>query len=215
MGLFYLVRHGETEWNAAHRLCGRSDVPLSEAGCYQAQRLAERFKSIPFEALYSSPLRRAIQTAHPISRVIGLEPILDDRLVELNYGAWEGVTLGEIPKNDPETFRAWDLDPGQMAPPAGESGFEAQQRVVTFLDFLAAKHPRGHIVVVFHKTVCRLAICHILGIPTAEYRRLLVMGNAALNIIQSQGEGWQLVTYNDTSHLPDDYADLASLAAGF
>ena len=215
MGLFYLVRHGETEWNAEHRLCGRSDVPLSEAGCYQAERLAERFKSVSCEALYSSPLKRAIQTARPISRVIGLEPITDDRLVELDYGAWEGATLAEIPKNDPETFRAWDLDPGRMAPPAGETGLEAQQRVVTFLDFLAARHPRGHVVVVFHKTVCRLAICRVLGIPIAEYRRRLVMGNAALNIIQPQGDGWQLVTYNDTSHLPNGYADLASQAAGF
>ena len=215
MGRFYLVRHGETEWNAKHRLCGRSDVPLSEAGCDQAQRLASRLKSIAFEALYSSPLRRALQTARPIAGVVGLAPIIDERLLELDYGAWEGVTLGEIPKIDPETFRAWELDPGQMAPPAGESGLEAQQRVVSFLDFLAAKHPTGHVVVVFHKTVCRLAICHVLGIPAAEYRRRLVMGNAALNIIQHQEGGWQLVTYNDTSHLAPDYADLASMAAGF
>jgi probable phosphoglycerate mutase len=190
-------------------------VPLSEAGCRQAQRLAERFKSISFEALYSSPLKRAVQTAQSIGRVIGLEPVLDERLVELDYGAWEGMTLAEIPKSDPETFRAFDLDPARVAPPGGESGLAAQQRVVDFLDSAAAKHPRGHVAVVFHKTACRLAICHVLGINPAEYRRRMVMGNAALNIIQREGNYWQLVAYNDTSHLPDAYDSIASLAAGF
>ena len=201
MGLFYLVRHGETEWNAENRICGRSDVPLSEAGRRQAKSLAERLKTIPFEALYSSPLKRALETARLISESVGLEPILDERLVELDYGQWEGKTLAEIMKNDPRTFRAWDADPGQLAPPGGESGLEAQQRVVSFLDFLAAKHPQGHVLVAFHKTVCRLAICHALGMSPSDYRRRLIMENAALNIIQPREDGWQLITYNDTTHL--------------
>ena len=201
MGLFYLVRHGETEWNAENRLCGQSDVPLSEAGRQQAKKLAERLKSIPFEGLYSSPLRRALETANLISQVIGLEPIVDERLIELGYGEWEGKTLAEVEKNDPKTFRAWDADPGEVAPPGGESGLEAQQRVVPFLDFLAARHRQRHVAVVFHKTVCRLAVCHILGMSASEYRRRLVMGDCALNIIQPQDNGWQLVTFNDTSHL--------------
>ena len=128
MGLFYLLRHGETKWNAENRICGRSDVPLSEAGRRQAKRLAERLKPISFDTLYSSPLKRAIDTARFISERIGLEPVLDDRLVELDYGQWEGKTLEEIRKNDPETLRAWEADPGRVAPPGGESGLEVQQR---------------------------------------------------------------------------------------
>jgi alpha-ribazole phosphatase len=201
MGLFYLVRHGETEWNAEGRFCGRTDVRLSEAGRRQARSLAERLKPIPFEALYSSPLERALETARLISQPFGLEPILDERLVELNYGQWEGKTLAEIVKNAPKTFQAWDADPAQVAPPGGESGLEAQQRVVSFLDFLAAKHPQGHVLVVLHKTVCRLAICHALGMSPSEYRRRLILNNAALSIIQPQSYGWQLITFNDTSHL--------------
>ena len=215
MGLFYLLRHGETKWNAENRICGRSDVPLSEAGRRQAKRLAERLKPISFDTLYSSPLKRAIDTARFISERIGLEPVLDDRLVELDYGQWEGKTLQEIIKNDPKTFRAWQADPGRVAPPGGESGLEVQQRVVPFLDSLAAKHRKGHVAVVFHKTVCRLSICHVLGMSPSDYRRRLIMENAALSIIQPREDGWQLITYNDTSHLSARHRGHLSLREEF
>jgi broad specificity phosphatase PhoE len=215
MGLFYLLRHGETEWNAQNRLCGRTDILLSEAGRRQAKSLAERLKPIPFEALYSSPLKRALETARLISECVGLQPILDERLAELDYGQWEGKTLAEIMENDPKTFFAWDADPAQVAPPGGESGLEAQQRVVSFLDFLATGHPQGHVLVVFHKTVCRLAICHALGMPPSEYRRRLILNNAALSIIQDQPYGWQLITFNDTSHLSACHPDRTSLGEEF
>jgi probable phosphoglycerate mutase len=215
MGLFYLLRHGETEWNAEHRICGRSDVPLSEAGRRQARTLAVRLKSIAFEGLYSSPLRRAIETANLISEVIGLEPVVDERLTELDYGEWEGKTLAEVEKNYAGTFRAWDADPGEVAPPGGETGLEAQQRIVPFLDSLAERHPQGHVAAVSHKTVCRLAVCHILGMCASEYRRRLAMENAALSIIQSRKDGWQLITFNDTSHLSACHPDRTSLPEEF
>jgi len=201
MGLFYLLRHGETEWNAENRFCGRTDVPLSDAGRRQARTVAARLKPLPFEALYSSPLQRALETARLISESVGLQPVPDFRLVELDYGQWEGKTVAEIMESDPETFCAWDANPAQFAPPGGESGLAAQQRVVSCLDSLAAKHPVGPVLVVLHKTVCRLAVCNVLGMSPSEYRRRLVLNNAALSIIQARPVGWQLVTFNDTSHL--------------
>jgi broad specificity phosphatase PhoE len=215
MGLFYLVRHGESAWNAENRLCGRSDVPLSEAGRRQAECVAERLKATPFEAFYSSPLVRALETARLISESVGLDPVVDPRLVELDYGQWEGETMAEVIAGDPEAFHAWEANPARLAPPGGESGLEARQRVVLFLDFAAAKHPQGHVLVVFHKTVCRLAICHALGIETSEYRRRLVLHNAALSIIQPRPEGWRLVTYNDTSHLASCQAGRTSWGEEF
>ena len=215
MGFFYLVRHGETEWNAENRMCGRSDIPLSEAGRRQAEALAERLKLIPLEALYSSPLKRALQTARSISELTGLQPIPDERLVELDYGEWEGKSLGDILRREPETYRAWDADPAQVAPPGGETGFAAQQRIVSFLDSLAARHPQGQVLVVFHKTVCRLAICHVLGMSPSDYRRRLIMENAALSIIQPREDGWQLITYNDTSHLAARHRGHISLREEF
>lgn len=201
MGCFFLLRHGETEWNAQNRFCGRSDVPLSDAGREQARRLGDRLKSVPLDVLYTSPLRRAFETARLISDAIGLESIVDERLAEINYGRWEGKTLDEIIADDPPLYEAWKADPGKMAPPEGETGIEAQQRVVPFLEALAERHRGQRVAVVFHKTVCRLAVCHFLGMSPSDYRRRLTMDNTALNIVVPREDGWQLVTYNDVSHL--------------
>ena len=215
MGLFYLVRHGESAWNAENRLCGRSDVPLSEVGRWQAKRLAERLKPIAFEAFYTSPLGRAFETARFIAEAVGLEPTSDQRLVELDYGQWEGRTLSDVMENDSQAFDAWDATPARLAPPGGETGLAAQQRVVSFLDSLAPKHPQGRVLVTFHKTVCRLAICHVLGIAPDEYRRRLVLYNAALSTIRSRPHGWELITFNDTSHLSSSSPERTMLAEEF
>ncbi len=215
MALFYFIRHGETEWNAEGRLCGRTDVPLSPVGRQQARMLAQRLKPLPVEALYSSTLGRALETARAIGKAAGREPVADARLVELNYGAWEGRTFEEVKQADPETYRAWEEDPGSTAPPAGESGEQVVARVRPFLDEIALRHAHGHVVVVCHKTVCRLVACHILGVPLAEYRRRLAMENAAVNILQPSEGGWRLVLLNDTSHLSIPHADLAPAGEDF
>jgi broad specificity phosphatase PhoE len=207
MALFYFLRHGETEWNAEGRVCGRTDVPLSDAGRRQARLLALRLKSIPVDALYSSPLGRASETASIIAGTTGCTPIVDPRLAELNYGAWEGRTFGEIARADPATYRAWDADPGSTAPPEGETGAQLIQRVTPFLADVALRHPRGNVVVACHKTVCRLLACHIVGAPLSEYRRRLTMENAALNIFQHGEDGWRVVLLNDTSHLSTLHAE--------
>lgn len=93
MALIYLVRHGESVWNAEERLCGRTDIELSEAGRRQAERLGERLRGLPPAAIYASPLGRTAETASIIGLGTGLTPILDPRLIELNYGAWEGEAL--------------------------------------------------------------------------------------------------------------------------
>ena len=111
MALFYFVRHGVSEWNTENRLCGRSDVSLSDEGRRQATRLAERLRALPPDAIYTSPLRRTVETAEIIAATTGLKPIVDARLVELDYGAWEGMTFAEVMDHDAGAYRAWDADP--------------------------------------------------------------------------------------------------------
>ncbi len=188
MALFYFLRHGETAWNAEGRICGSTDVPLSDAGRRQAQLLACRLKPISVDALYSSPLSRALETARLIGETIGREPVVDRRLAELNYGAWEGRTFEEIKRATPTVYRAWDADPANLAPPEGESGVHLIERVTPFLADVAQRHLSGNVVVVCHKTVCRLLACHIMGVPLSEYRRRVPMENAALNIFET-GKG--------------------------
>jgi broad specificity phosphatase PhoE len=210
MALYYFVRHGETEWNLEGRVCGRTDVYLSDTGRRQAWLLARRLKSIPFEVMYSSPLRRALDTAHLIGKATGKDPVVDPRLTELNYGTWEGKLFEEICRENPVLYHAWVADPGRIAPPQGESGEQLIERVAPFLADLAVRHPRGNVLVVCHKTLCRLLACYILGVPLSEYRRRLAVENAALNIFQHSEEGWRLVTLNDTSHLSTPHADLTA-----
>ncbi len=201
MGPFYFVRHGETEWNAEGRFCGRTDVPLSEAGRGQARLLAVRVKPLCVNVLYSSPLLRALETARIIGEVIGTDPVIDPRLTELNYGAWEGLTLEEIKRAGPAIYKAWDRDPGSLAPPQGESGEQLIERVMPFLADVAQIHPGGNVMVVCHKTVCRLLACHIMGVPLREYRQAVPMENAALNVFEMTDGVWRVAKLNDTSHL--------------
>jgi broad specificity phosphatase PhoE len=217
VALFYFVRHAESEWNAENRLCGRTDVPLSEMGRWQAVRLAERFVALRPEAIYTSPLRRAAETAEIIARAAGLRPVTDERLSEVNYGEWEGKTFELVMEQDSAAYHAWDADHAAVAPPRGESGQQALARVTPFLDELAARPPSepGPIVVVSHKTICRLVVCHVLGLAPSEYRRRLTMDNAAVSIIRRDEEGWRLILLNDTSHLPAPRSQRASLNGVF
>lgn len=214
MALFYFLRHGETEWNAAGRLCGRTDVPLSEVGRGQARILARRLQAVKVDALYSSPLARALETARIVGAAIGHEPATDPRLMELNYGAWEGKTYAESRLSTPEIYSAWEADPASVAPPEGESGEQLVERVTPFLAAVARRHQAGNVVVVCHRTLCRLTACHIMGIPLAEYRKRIPMDNAALNIFETREGKWQVVSLNDTSHLSAPAAEPPALPPG-
>jgi broad specificity phosphatase PhoE len=214
MALFYFIRHGETEWNAAGRLCGRTDVPLSDVGRRQAQLLAVRLKPIPFEALYSSPLRRALETASILGHAIGREAVADPRLLELSYGAWEGRTSDEIKRANPDVYRAWEQDPASVAPPEGESGEQLIERLKPFLADVEQRHLSGNVVVVCHRTVCRLLACHIMGVPISEYRKRIPMDNGALNIFETMKGKWHVVALNDSSHLSSALAEPASTLQG-
>jgi uncharacterized phosphatase len=211
---FYFIRHGETEWNALGRLCGRTDVPLSDAGRRQTHLLALRLKPLPVKALYTSPLQRALETARFVSEAIGSEPVVDGRLVELNYGLWEGSTYEAIKRASPEIYRAWQQDPGGTAPPGGESGEQLIERVTPFLAEVAERHSDGNVVVVCHRTVNRLLACHFLGVPLSEYRRRVPMENAALNIFETREGKWHVVTLNETSHLIPSAAEPTSTLKG-
>jgi broad specificity phosphatase PhoE len=170
-------------------------------GRRQAQLLAQRLQPIVVEALYSSPLGRALETARLIGRAIRLDPTVDPRLAELHYGTWEGTTFEETQRTTPAIYCAWDADPAELAPPEGETGMHLIERVTPFLAEVARRHAQGNVVVVCHKTVCRLLACHMMGVPLSEYRRRVPMENAALNIFETEAGKWRVVALNDTTHL--------------
>lgn len=145
-----LVRHGETSWNAEHRIQGQLDIPLSPLGVLQSARLAECLASEPISAVYSSGQSRAWLTAAPVAARHGLPVIAEPRLRERSFGVFEGLTLDEIAERYPAEFRKWrERDPGWW-PDGGESGQQLIDRVLSALADITAQRAGQTVVLVSH-----------------------------------------------------------------
>lgn len=173
----YLLRHGETAWNADNnRYCGRTDIELTEKGLEQAQVVREQLGGTEFTAVYSSPLQRALQTATIAS---GKKVITDQRLVEADFGKWEQKTKEEFIAEDPKVWNDWMEDPAQArAGGTGETGMEVVLRVDHFFKELLARHECGSFMVVAHNGVNRLYMAYKLGMPLRNYRQLVQLNSA-------------------------------------
>lgn len=193
----YLLRHGETTYNAdGNRYCGRTDAELTEKGISQAQRVAEALQEHPIDAVYASPLKRAYLTAE-IASGNRLPVVKDRRLIELDFGAWEGKTREEFVAEDPGLWRSWSESPDHIR--AGGSGDTAQEVVHRVDDFFAEmmqKHEGQHILAVAHNGVNRLYLAWKLGMPLKHYRRI-VQENSAITVIRFDDiEGFSLLKLN-------------------
>lgn len=199
----FLVRHGQTVWNHEHRYQGQSDVPLSEEGRRQASLLAERLanasREVPFDAIWSSDLARARETAEAAAQVLGLPVRLHSGLREMNFGAWEGLTFPEIEKSFPENVAAYRRDPVRTAPEGGESFLQVQARVVAAMEGILRGGCRRPLIVA-HGGSLKAWLALRFGWDPAERHRML-MGNTGLTVVTAQGRRLRLLTYNDTAHL--------------
>ena len=171
MADLFLVRHGETVWHLENRYAGRSDVELSDQGREQARALARWAGTARLDALWCSELRRSQETALPCAEASGSELKVDSRLNEVGFGQGEGLTAREMHQRFPREADAFQADPVGHPLPGGEDPRAAAGRAVACLSEIAHEHPRGRVLVVTHNSLVRLALCQILGIPLAEYRR--------------------------------------------
>ncbi|WP_433163170.1 histidine phosphatase family protein [Kribbella sp. CA-247076] len=189
-----LARHGRTEWHHGNRYTGSTDLPIDEVGVQQAQRLAEWAAGYAPDALWCSPMLRARQTIEPAAAALGLEPTLDARLRELDFGSAEGKMLGELP---PAVAKAFQLDPVRDHFPGGEDPAAAADRVHEVFDEIGRAHAGQKVLVVAHNTLIRLLTCRVLGLPLNDYRRLLpALGPAALVRFRLQDGTVGLEAYN-------------------
>lgn len=166
MRTIYFVRHGETDWNAARRLQGQTDICLNDVGRRQAARNGHLLKKLVSEIaafdFVASPLARTRETMEILRETIGLERHgyrTDPRLQEINFGHWEGFTWAELPDCDPEGYQARLADPFGWRPRNGESYRDLMERVAGWLQGL-----EGDAVVVSHGGVSRVLRGHLLGI---------------------------------------------------
>ncbi|HEU0130101.1 MAG TPA: bifunctional RNase H/acid phosphatase [Mycobacteriales bacterium] len=196
-----LLRHGQTAMSVERRFSGSGDPPLTQVGRAQAAALAGRVAAMPgpFAAVVSSPLARARQTAEPVAAALGLDVVVDERLRETDFGAWEGLTFGEIRERDPEGLQDWLDDPAVPAP-GGESFAQVGRRVRQARDALLAEHGGASVVVVTHVTPVKLLLSLALDAPTVLYRVNLDL--ASISQAEWYPDGNAVVRrVNDTAHL--------------
>lgn len=192
-----LVRHGETVWHAENRYAGASDVPLTRRGREQAEQLAAWAGTAGLAALWCSPLARARDTAAAVARATGLEPRVDPRLRELDFGEAEGLTVAEMEERWPDRVAAFRADPVANPLPGGEDPRGAADRGAACVQDVALAHPDGRVLVVTHTTLLRLVLCELLGLPLPEYRRLFpFVRNCALTELRLNAEVVSLLQFN-------------------
>lgn len=203
---FILVRHGETVWHAENRYAGRTDVPLTPHGREQAAALAEWAPAAGLTAVWSSPLSRARLTAAPAAEACGLTPRVDERLYELDFGQGDGLTREEMRQRFPEQLAAFLDDPVGNHLPGGEDPRKAAARAADCLADIAREQPHGRVLLVAHSTLVRVLLCHLLGIPLADYRRVFPhLLNGALTEIRVEDGQTALLRLNApaTDQTPD------------
>ena len=200
MGIIYITRHGETEWNAEGRIQGHTDVPLSERGGAQAGMLAERLASVRIDAAYSSDLARAAQTARAAVGGRELPITFTPELREYNKGVFEGLTEAEYRDKYPELYEpslANDLD---FAPPGGETIRDTSSRLASIVQRVKDAHMDEAILLVGHGGSLRAGIVSLLDLPL-EANWKFAMHNCSLTVIYTYPDNAVMHLYNDTSHI--------------
>ena len=195
-----LVRHGETEHNKGGVTLGRFDAPLNERGLAQARAVATSFRRPP-DAIFSSPLKRALYTAELIGAETGVAVTTDDQLIEMDVGEMEHLSGAKLREQYPEFLRAWaSSDAADARMPGGETLSEVQERAWSAVERVRAAHPDGEVVAVTHNFVILTLVCRSLHLPLGDFRRLR-QALAAKTLIDIREETQTLLQLNDNSHL--------------
>lgn len=168
----YVTRHGQTDWNRQRKVLGRTDIPLDSVGLAQAELLAQKLTNSNIDLIISSPLKRAHQTAEAVAKATGLALLTDDRLIEQDYGTFEGVD-----RDDPGFWAAKECFVCRY--PGGESMFQTAHRVYGFLDGLKDRREET-VLLVTHGGICRIIHSYFYDMTNEEYPRMMVENCALL-----------------------------------
>jgi probable phosphoglycerate mutase len=195
MPVVLLIRHGENDYVKKGRLAGRlPGVHLNKNGKAQAEAVAERLKAAPIQAIYSSPLERAVETAQPLASALGQEIQVREGLIEIDVGEWQDQRLKGLSRTKP--WKIVQLSPSRFRFPGGETFAAAQFRIVREIDALAAQHEaKAMIALVSHSDPIKLAVAYYLGMPLDLFQRLSV-SPASVSALMIGEMGANLLTLN-------------------
>lgn len=191
------ARHGETIWHKENRYAGSSDIALSPQGYKDAECLADWARTARIDALWVSPLLRTQETARPVALATGLEPRIDPRLREVDFGQAEGHTIAELKQLMPEAIEAFLADPAAHPFPGGEDLHVVAERAIACLYDIAEIYPSGRVLIVAHSSLLRLALCQLIGLPLSQYRSIFpFVYNCAITEIKLTNRRASLIMYN-------------------
>jgi probable phosphoglycerate mutase len=194
MPTLLLIRHGDNDYLAKNKLPGHlPGIHLNKHGIAQAAELCKSLKDLPIKAIYSSPLERALETASPLARALGLKIQTRPGLTDLDVGDWEGRSWKVLGRT--KMWKVIQNNPSQFQFPGGESFGQAQGRIVTALDAIASNHLDEMIAIVFHADPIKLAVAHYLGVPLDNFQRLTAQ-TGSITILNINGTSTKLLALN-------------------
>jgi len=199
--IIYFLRHGETAASQTGGYCGALDPDLTPAGYQMAEDFADAYQSLPWVAVYSSPLRRAVATAKPLCEVAGIRMQLKEGLKEIAFGQWEGKTPEEVNHEFHDTYVRWLTDPGWNAPTGGERGIDIARRSSLVLEKIEKTYTTGKVLVVSHKATTRIMLCSLLGIDVGRFRDRISLPVASISIVEMAEHGPLLHMLGDRAYL--------------
>ena len=200
MTAVFVLRHPETTWNVAHRYQGRLESPLSTEGQVQARLVPRLFAGHMLDAVYSSPLQRALVIAQDIAKRTSAELRTDQRLTEIGQSSWEGLTLSEIQVRYPELYEEWYMRPDRVRFPRGETVQEVQSRARSVMHDVYARHPSGNVVVVTHSVVIQVLVAEALSLDLRHIHQIRV-SNGGISIFCGVEVSGSLLELNNTRAL--------------
>ena len=194
-----LARHGETVWNVEKIYRGRTDVNLDEVGIKQAELLGKYLSNWELEAIYSSPLRRALDTANIIAHYQKIGVHIVEGLIDFDYGEWQSLPEQEVKRLYPALHNEWHSNPHKVKMPGGESLEDVRRRAIKVVNDVLSKY-QGAVVLVSHRVVNKVLICSLLGLDNSYFWNIK-QDVGGITIFNYEDGRFVLARHNDTSHL--------------
>jgi broad specificity phosphatase PhoE len=199
--IIYFLRHGETTASRSGAYCGSLDPDLTPAGYQMAEDFANAYRSIPWSAVFSSPQHRAIATATPLCKALGIQMQLKEGLREIAYGDWEGKTPDEVNLEFHDSYLRWLADPGWNAPTGGERGVDIDRRSAHVIEEIERICSSGNVLVVSHKATIRIMLTSLIGIDVGRFRDRISIPVASVSIVEMAARGPLIRLMGDRCHL--------------